>query len=437
MIIYRNSIKFFKSTTGKAISLLCVLVIGTMMLLSVISVKPDKDTLEIKKLSSVDETELHINGNTVPFQKNKKKHAKKKQVIEESSAMPFVPGQQETYSDNSSDLTVIPEVSAVKKNRKLPFFEKSNRPPNSIKRKTSQPLERRIAQRRRDAAQKRSANPRKKISLTLYDSGDNSNDDFISERYAPYGRLIGCKLINSIESGNLETPLIAMVMEDLWWVNQYGEKKLIIPAGTELLGKVNGSKPERNKLTSQGNFTFVWQITSNMVGFELTVTGVILEKNEEAGNKSRSTINNMSAGISGEVVQNESIAKMLAYTLAFGQGLAQGYQDKEVYTNNSSIIEKSNPNLQNAISTGATNMLQLALQDVTQQIAKESFYIRVPAGKEFYLFVTQVIDLDKAKIANTIKTEAELKRQQNSQMGNLAPDLMSQYNQLRKENNLK
>ena len=55
---------------------------------------------------------------------------------------------------------------------------------------------------------------------------------FLSERYAPYGRLLNCKLVNTLESNVEGTPLIAMVIEDLWWVNSKGERKLIIPAGT-------------------------------------------------------------------------------------------------------------------------------------------------------------------------------------------------------------
>ena len=66
---------------------------------------------------------------------------------------------------------------------------------------------------------------------------DVPDDTFLSSRYAPYGRLLDCKLVNTLESNVDGTPLIAIVIEDLWWTNAQGERTLIIPAGTEVHGK--------------------------------------------------------------------------------------------------------------------------------------------------------------------------------------------------------
>lgn len=222
-------------------------------------------------------------------------------------------------------------------------------------------------------------------------------------------------MVNTVESGDTDTPLIAVVIEDLWWINAKGEKKLIIPAGTEVYGTVNGAKPMRNRLTTGNNFILVWQATSNMVGFELQLKGIALEKSTHPENRMLAAITDMSAGIPGQVMSNENLSKFLMYTLAFGQGLAQGYQTNEVYTDSGVTITTQDGTTKNAMARGAETLAQVMLQDVSQMIAKESYYIRVPSGTEFYIFVQQVINLDDAQIADTLLNKLEEQKIQGPQ----------------------
>lgn len=254
-----------------------------------------------------------------------------------------------------------------------------------------------------------------KITIIDGESGAGRSKEFVSDRFAPYGRLLACKMINTVESGDADTPLIAVVMEDLWWINAKGEKKLIIPAGTEVFGKVNGAKPQRNRLTTDGNFVLVWQATSDMVGFELQLKGIALEKSTYPDNRMLAAITDMSAGIPGQVMSNENLSKLLMYTLAFGQGLAQGYQTNEVYTDSGVTITTQDGTTKNAMARGAETLAQVMLQDVSQMIAKESYYIRVASGTEFYIFVQQVINLDDAQIADTLLNKLEEQKIQGSQ----------------------
>lgn len=254
-----------------------------------------------------------------------------------------------------------------------------------------------------------------KKSIVIID-GETQNKEkkvFLSSRYAPMGRLISCKLVNSIESNNQGTPLIAIVTEDLWWTQQNGEKKLIIPAGTEVHGSVSGDAV-RNRLMSSKQFVFIWQITSDMVGFELQLSGMALEKSHDPQIKSLATITDMSAGIPGRVIKNDDLSKMLMYTFAFTQGLAEGYQTTSVASNSSSTILAYEGTSKNAFSRGFANLSQTALQDITQQIAKESFFIRIAAGTEFYVYVTEVIDLGKAQIADTLLNQLEKKKKKDA-----------------------
>ena len=268
---------------------------------------------------------------------------------------------------------------------------------------------------RRSADANRSSGQTAKILIIDGESAGAQRKEFVSERFAPYGRLVACKMVNTVESGDTDTPLIAVVIEDLWWINAKGEKKLIIPAGTEVYGTVNGAKPMRNRLTTGNTFILVWQATSNMVGFELQLKGVALEKSTHPENRMLAAITDMSAGIPGQVMSNENLSKFLMYTLAFGQGLAQGYQTNEVYTDSGVTVTTQDGTTKNAMARGAETLAQVMLQDVSQMIAKESYYIRVPSGTEFYIFVQQVINLDDAQIADTLLNKLEEQKIQGPQ----------------------
>ena len=267
-------------------------------------------------------------------------------------------------------------------------------------------------------------------SAILIIDGENAaggNKEFISDRYAPYGRLISCKMVNTVESGDTDTPLLAFVAEDLWWINSKGEKKLIIPAGTEVHGTIQGAKPLRNRLTTGNNFILVWQATSDMVGFELQLKGIALEKSNHPDTKGKAAISDMAAGIPGQVVSNENLAKFLMYTLAFAQGMSQGYQTTELYSNAGGMISTQEGTTKNALARGTETLAQIMLQDVSKQISKESYFIRVAAGTEFYLFVQQVINLDEAKIANTLLNKLEQQKIQGQEKKRSAKDILNSF----------
>lgn len=250
-------------------------------------------------------------------------------------------------------------------------------------------------------------------------SGNTENEIFQSERYAPFGRLIQCKLVNTLESNVPDTPVVGIVLEDLWWINQHGEKRLIIPGGTEVHGKIKGAT--RNRLSTELEFTFVWQATNKEVGLELQVTGIALEKSHEAGKKDLATITDMAAGIPGQVMGNDNLNEMMQYLFAGIQGAAQGFQSNSVYSTNNTTIVSQDGSTKNAVAMAAESVAQMALQNLADKIAKESYYIRVAAGTEFYVYVTQVIDIEKARVANSYfdKLEkAKLLQQQQMQQGN-------------------
>src|SRR6185369_1482084 len=75
----------------------------------------------------------------------------------------------------------------------------------------------------------------------------------VPERFMPYGTLLKCKLVNTIDSANLETPVIALLLEDVW---QNGKR--IIPANTLVHGIAKSGRI-RDRVNASGTWRFVWQ----------------------------------------------------------------------------------------------------------------------------------------------------------------------------------
>ena len=170
------------------------------------------------------------------------------------------------------------------------------------------------------------------------------------------------------------------MIKDLWWTNAQGERKLIIPAGTEVHGKMGSCV--RNRMMSDGNFILVWQITSGQVGMELQLQGRVLEKSNQAGDKSKATITDMAAGIPGRVMGNSNLNEMLQYTMAFARGLSEGFETTKTFDNGSTIVTENDGSTKNALAKAFETLSNVALENITDKISKESYYIRVPAGTE-------------------------------------------------------
>src|SRR5207237_10317726 len=91
------------------------------------------------------------------------------------------------------------------------------------------------------------------------------------EDFAPFGRLVPCELVITVDSSSIQTPIIGLVTEDIFHHGQ-----LIIPAGTEVHGTAQVDRA-RERIASNGRWTLVWQN-----GQELNVSGLALDREQEA-----------------------------------------------------------------------------------------------------------------------------------------------------------
>jgi hypothetical protein len=206
-----------------------------------------------------------------------------------------------------------------------------------------------------------------------------------SPRFAPFGRLIPCELVITVDSSSINTPIVGLVTEDIFHHGQ-----LVIPAGTEVHGTAQVDRV-RERIASEGRWTLVWQN-----GEELSVSGLALDHQSDPETGTWD-ITDGSAGLKGRLIKTDNLAEVKLYAAALLSGAADVFTEK----NTSAFGSFTVPSLQNAPLKGAQTVLDRYAQQILATIERDGFYVRVPSGKQFYLYVTQTVDEDDARIGGT------------------------------------
>jgi len=199
--------------------------------------------------------------------------------------------------------------------------------------------------------------------------------------HVPFGRLLQCQLVNTLESLTPNTPIIGLVTEDLWFNGQ-----LVIPAGTEVHGQAQLDRV-RERITASGSWNLVLPH-----GVPLTLTGTALDREFDVAEQGWG-ITDGSAGIRGQVLRNDSLAEVKLFLAIALSGLADGLQE----THRTPFGLGVSRSARNLAQGGASAVLTTYSAQLLEAMKRDGLFIRVPAGKQFYLYVTQPIDVGKIR----------------------------------------
>lgn len=206
----------------------------------------------------------------------------------------------------------------------------------------------------------------------------------VRQDLVPFGRQLRCQLVNTLESLVPNTPVIALLTAPL-----YFKGDIVIPSGTEIHGQAQFDRV-RERIMASGSWVLVLP-----GGKQMRLTGMALDREfEESG--AGWGITDGSAGIRGDILRNSTIEEVKLFLTsalsAFGRSLQQTQT-----TPFGSFVPNS---LRNAGLAGSSAALDAYAQRIADSIQREGIYVRVPAGKQFYLYVTETIDFHKPSLAS-------------------------------------
>jgi hypothetical protein len=209
--------------------------------------------------------------------------------------------------------------------------------------------------------------------------------------YAPFGRLISCETVVTVDSASIQTPIIGLITEDV-----YHQGRLVIPAGTEVHGQAQNDR-SRERIASGTSWTLVWQ-----TGEELRIKAVALDREFDTDQEGWG-ITDGSAGLRGQRIQSDNLEDIKLFAATFLSGAAAALTEKESTLFGS--IDR--PSLNNAPIKGAQAVLDTYAQRILSSIQRDGFFVRIASGKQFYLYTLQTLDRADAVIGGRAPAAAD------------------------------
>jgi len=237
------------------------------------------------------------------------------------------------------------------------------------------------------------------LPISLFGANAANENAGLSKTYAPYGRLIACETVITIESSKLDTPVIGLVTEDVWH-----NGALIIPAGTEVHGRASLDRA-RERIAVSGKWVVVWRDGSPLNGTELVLNGIALDraKDDTTGEFGP---RDGSAGLLGTLVKTDDWQEIKLFASTFLAGFAGGLQELQNQgTAFGGVAQVPVASTRTAALKGSADVLNAYAREIQEAIARDGFFVRVRAGKQFYLYVTETIDQAKGMRSNVANAE--------------------------------
>ena len=94
---------------------------------------------------------------------------------------------------------------------------------------------------------------------------------------------------------------------------------------------------------------------------------------------------------------SDAIAEVKLFLATFMSGMASGMQE----TRPNVLATEFSGTARNAALSGASSVMNSYAQDLADTVRRDGIYIRVPAGKQMYLYVTETLDRSQARVGNS------------------------------------
>jgi hypothetical protein len=243
--------------------------------------------------------------------------------------------------------------------------------------------------------------------------------------FAPFGRLVRCQLVDTLDSLTARAqPIVALVTQDLDWNGD-----VIVPAGTEAFSY---ARPEPvvdaagvGRLVDNGEWTLVLPSSGGGEnGRELLLRARAVDRREGAlsqtGQPSSWGIDDGADGLVGYTLSTLDNREIKLFAAAAVSGMVQGFgafsQREQAVPGVAGALGATQPapTLGNALtaslSAGGADYLNQVAARIRDEISRRGVYVRVPAGKTFYLFVEQTIDPLEARVGLRLPARKEAPR---------------------------
>jgi hypothetical protein len=248
--------------------------------------------------------------------------------------------------------------------------------------------------------------------------------------YLPRATLIPCSLVLTVDSSSRDTPVLGEVTQDVKAFGGTGQ--VVIPAGTLVAGFASPSRI-RDRVEVKGSWDFIFKS-----GKEYEFRGVACDRIYDY-NTGRYGLTDGSAGLHGSILFTDRYAELKAFGAAALAGVAQSFQtvQSNSFGNNGNSLEHTP---QNAGLQGLSNVTELMVQKYMSANDGDETYVRVPAGKEFYVYSESIIEPTQASVgaygqnakAQTVWEKVQIERQ-GAKNSDVSPELKSMLNGMAKQ----
>ncbi len=193
---------------------------------------------------------------------------------------------------------------------------------------------------------------------------------------APYGRMIPCETVVTLESNRLTTPVIGLVTADVWENGQ-----LMVPAGAEVHGRASLDR-SRERISVDGMWVIVAKEGPSRK--ERQVSGIALTRDGTGSSDG-------SAGLRGLILRTDDSRELKLFAAAFLSSATAALQENRSVAGPMGESALAAVSARNAALAGTGAVIREYAEQLREAIARDGFFVRVPAGTPFYLYVAEAL----------------------------------------------